>query len=88
MVLRSIPAHGLTLNEGPKVQARRILILEWIERFEYVFAFLSLLIYSDAVLIVIITGGASEGDGFNFLNANYTPVKLFYLANYFITLLL
>lgn len=89
MVLQGIPIRELAFNRGDAAsQIRQALFWKWLERFEYVFTFLSLLIYSDAVLIVIITGGASEGDGFDFLNANYTPVKLFYSLNYLITLLL
>lgn len=59
----------------------------WLDRFEYAFAFISLFIYSEAVLILLITGGASEGDNFDVGAANYTPIKMFYLLNYLLTLL-
>lgn len=57
-----------------------------LEKFEYAFVFISFFLYTDAVLIVILSGGASEGDGFDYGSVNFAPVQLFYVANLGITL--
>lgn len=59
-----------------------------IKKFEYAFVCFSLLIYSDAILLVLLTGGVSEGDGTEALSVDYTPVALCYLLNQCLTVVL
>ncbi len=66
---------------------RKDLIDGILEKFEYAFVFISFFLYTDAVLIVILSGGASEGDGFDYGSVNFAPVQLFYVANLGLTLL-
>ena len=51
------------------------------------FTVLSLLFFSKAVLIVILTGGTSPGDG-NELSSSYPLIQLVFLIIYIITFLL
>lgn len=89
MVIQNVPIHELELDGPSKLSKRRALINKWFNRFEYAFAFISLLVYSDAILVGIITQGASEGDNEHlFMTANYTPIKLLYFLNYFLTIVL
>lgn len=89
MVTQNIPTSELAPDVPPKVSGRKAIFNKWLEKFEYAFAFISLLVYSDAVLVGLITKGASEGDNEHlFMTANYTPIKLLYFLNYFITIVL
>ncbi|MFH7241640.1 MAG: O-antigen ligase family protein [Spirulina sp.] len=54
----------------------------WLDRFEKVFTVLSLFLYSAALLPVVLTGGASEGDGFDLSTADFTLNRLCFLLNY------
>ena len=89
MVIQNVPIHELDPEASSKKSERKALFNKWLERFEYAFAFISLLVYSDAILVGIITQGASEGDNEHlFMTANYTPIKLLYFLNYLITFVL
>lgn len=68
-----------------KKSSNRALVKAIVEKVEVAFVFFSFIIFSDAVLPVILTGGASEGDGFDFSSANYTPLILCRLINYGLT---
>ena len=59
-----------------------------IHKAEYAFSFISLFLFTDAITMVVLTGGVSEGDVFSYETMNFAPVQLFYVVNYFITLLL
>ena len=58
------------------------------DRFEFTFSFISLFFFADAITMVVLSGGASEGDGFSYDTVNFAIVQLFYLFNYGITLFL
>lgn len=59
--------------------------LSLLDRFERVFTVLSLFIYMNAAIPLLITQGASEGDGARMEDFNFTPLNLLFLLNYFIT---
>lgn len=56
-----------------------------LDRFERIFTILSLFIYMNAAIPLLITQGASEGDGVRMEDFNFTPLNLLFLLNYFIT---
>jgi len=57
-------------------------------RAEQVFVVASVILYSNAIVPLLITQGASEGDGVDILSFNYTPLNLLFLLNYFISAIL
>ena len=59
-----------------------------IDKAEFIFCFISLFFFTDAITMVVLTGGVSEGDVFSYDTMNFAPVQLFYLVNYSITLFL
>jgi O-antigen ligase len=59
--------------------------MDLFERGERIFAILSLLLYMNAVIPLLIIKGASEGDGVSVLSFNYTPLNLLFILNYLIT---
>ena len=68
------------------VSARRALIDKIVEKVEFAFVFFSFFLFTDAVTMVVLAGGASEGDGFSYDSINYAPVQLLRFANYGLTL--
>ncbi|MEM7066431.1 MAG: O-antigen ligase [Cyanobacteria bacterium P01_B01_bin.77] len=87
MVLKGISINDFLSREPIKNKVSGFSGSAWLNKFEYAFAFFSLFVYSEAVFMLFITGGANEGDGFDFGSANYTPIKLCYLINYLLTLI-
>lgn len=59
-----------------------------VDKAEFAFSFISLFLFTDAITMVVLTGGVSEGDSFSYESMNFAPVQLFYLVNYGITLFL
>lgn len=53
-----------------------------LHRGESIFTVASLMLYMGCVIPLLITNGASEGDGQDILAFNYTPLNLLYLLNY------
>ncbi|MBE9069692.1 O-antigen ligase family protein [Leptolyngbya cf. ectocarpi LEGE 11479] len=87
MVSKPAAVRNLFSRSEDAILARRALFESLLEKFEYAFVFISLFLFTDAVLIVILSGGASEGDGFDYGSVNFAPVQLFYMLNYSLTLL-
>jgi exopolysaccharide production protein ExoQ len=58
------------------------------DKAEYLFSFISLFFFTDAITMVVLTGGVSEGDVFSYDTMNFAPVQLFYIINYGITIFL
>ncbi|MGF1568121.1 MAG: O-antigen ligase family protein [Nodosilinea sp.] len=52
---------------------------------ERIFTVLSLILYMNAVIPLLIIGGASEGDGVDLTAFNFTPLNLLFVLNYLIT---
>ncbi|MGF1457810.1 MAG: O-antigen ligase family protein [Leptolyngbyaceae cyanobacterium] len=59
---------------------------ERFERLERIFLIFYLIVYSGGILVLILSGGASEGDGTDSSNnENYGIITLFFLVNYLAT---
>lgn len=85
--LNQLPFQKKT-EGAQKKSSNRALFKKIFESFEFAFVFFSFFIYTEAVTMVVLTGGASEGDGFDFGSANYTPVVLLRLLQYGISVFL
>lgn len=59
-----------------------------LQKGELIFSVASLMLYMGCVIPLLLTNGASEGDGTDILAFNYTPLNLLFLLNYLITTLL
>lgn len=62
----------------------RINLVDLLNKFEKVFVVLSLFHYSAALLPVILTGGASEGDGSSMQSVDFSLNRNLFLLNYLI----
>ncbi|MEL7510026.1 MAG: hypothetical protein AAFN42_22070, partial [Cyanobacteria bacterium J06554_1] len=72
-----LPSRGLDeITSSRKEFFERLL-----EKVEFAYVFISFFFFTDAVLMVVLSGGASEGDGFSYDAVNYTLVHLFYVAH-------
>ena len=60
----------------------------WLIRVEYLFNVLSLLLYSSDIVGLLISGGASEGDGVNIFALDYSLNRQAFLLNYLLTFIL
>ena len=58
-----------------------------LEKIEYAFAFYTFFLYTDAITMVVLSNGASEGDGFSYEQIDFTPVQLLRAVNYLLTLI-
>ena len=54
---------------------------EVFDKAEFVFAFISLFFFTDAITMVVLTQGVSEGEVFSYDTMNFAPVQLYYLNN-------
>ncbi len=78
-VVRGIRNSALFQRDFLKATANKL---------EFAFSFVSLFFFADAITMVVLSGGASEGDGFSYDTVNFAIVQLFYLFNYGVTLFL
>ncbi|MEM6252510.1 MAG: O-antigen ligase [Cyanobacteria bacterium P01_D01_bin.156] len=89
MVLQTASASELPPEYTDEEKSSRKIFLEKIlEKVEFTFVFVSFFFFTDAVTMVVLSGGASEGDGFSYDSVNYTIVHLFYVIHNFLTILL
>lgn len=71
-----------------RASSRRALLEKIVEKVEYAFVCFTIFLYTDAVTMLVLSNGASEGDGFSYDSINYTPVQLLRFLSYAITLFL
>ncbi|EKU98631.1 lipid A core-O-antigen ligase-like enyme [Leptolyngbya sp. PCC 7375] len=87
MVLQTTPASEPPSEEVEKKKSPgRALLEKILEKVEFTYVFISLFFFTDAVTMVLLSGGASEGDGFSYDSINYIPVHLFYVIHNCLTL--
>jgi exopolysaccharide production protein ExoQ len=56
-----------------------------LDMFERIFTVVSLSVYMGVIVPLLITQGASEGDGVNIMAFNWMPLNLLFVTNYLIT---
>ena len=89
MVIQTVSAGELPSRESDEIKSSRKEFFErLLEKVEFTYVFISFFFFTDAVLMVVLSGGASEGDGFSYDAVNYTLVHLFYVAHNLLTLIL
>jgi exopolysaccharide production protein ExoQ len=59
--------------------------IDMLDRSERIFTVISLVIYMNAIIPLLIIQGSSEGDGIPMSTFNFTPLNLLFLTNYLIT---
>lgn len=60
---------------------------EALEKLEYAFTFFTFFLYTDAITMVVLSNGASEGDGFSYDTINFIPVQLLRAITYLFTII-
>ena len=89
MVIQTVSAGELPSRESDEIKSSRKEFFErLLEKVEFTYVFISFFFFTDAVLMVVLSGGASEGDGFSYDAVNYSLVHLFYVAHNLLTLIL
>lgn len=87
-MLKVASLSKLLPKQGAEDRLKRRAFLEvFLEKVEFTYTFISLFFFTDAITMVVLSGGASEGDGFTYDSVNFIPVHLFYVIHNCLTIL-